>query len=141
MKNTAVTATVYQFPAYFYYDEDGISIEFPDFPGCLPCADTTEEAFANAREALGLHLFGMETDGEPVPEPTPVKDLHPEEGGVVAMIEVFMPVVRDRINQKSVKKTVTIPAWLNQEAEAVGANFSQILQNGLKAYLGKRTEL
>ena len=43
----------YAFPAFFYFDEDGISIEFPDLPGCLPCAQTQEEAFHNAKEALG----------------------------------------------------------------------------------------
>lgn len=127
----------YAFPAFFYYDGDGISIEFPDLPGCLPCARTTEEAFRNAKEALGVHLFGMEQDGDAIPVPTPVRELCPEDGAVIAMIEVFMPSVRDRINNRVVKKTLTIPAWLNREAEAADVNFSQILQDGLKNYLGK----
>lgn len=127
----------YAYPAFFYYDADGISVEFPDLPGCLPCAETAEMAFHNAKEALGLHLFGMERDGDYIPEPTPVKDLVPEYGAVVAMVEVFMPPVRDRINNRVVKKTLTIPAWLNREAEAAGVNFSQILQDGLKNYLGQ----
>lgn len=126
----------YAFPAFFYYDSDGISIEFPDLPGCLPCAKTSEEAFKNASEALGLHLFGMEQDSEEIPTPTNVKDLTPEDGAVVAMIEIFMPSVRDRINNRFVKKTLTIPAWLNREAEAANVNFSQILQESLKTYLG-----
>ena len=48
----------YSYVAVFSYDEDGISIEFPDLPGCLPCADKddTEGALKNAREALGLHI-------------------------------------------------------------------------------------
>lgn len=53
------------------------------------------------------------------------------------MVEVFMPAVRDRINNKVVKKTLTLPAWLNWEAEAANVNFSLILQDGLKRYLGK----
>lgn len=125
----------YSFPAFFYYDEDGISIEFPDLPGCLPCATTSAEAFHNAKEALGLHLFGMEQDHEPIPSPTPIDKLHPEANGVIAMLEVFMPAVRDRINNKVVKKTLTIPAWLNRAAEAEGVNFSQLLQDSLKDYL------
>lgn len=125
----------YSFPAFFYYDKDGISIEFPDLPGCLPCADTSAEAFRNAKEALGLHLFGMEQDHEPIPSPTPIDELHPETNGVIAMVEVFMPAVRDRINNKVVKKTLTIPAWLNRAAEAEGINFSQVLQDSLKSYL------
>lgn len=129
----------YEYPAFFYYDDDGISIEFPDLPGCLPCAQTAEEAFHNAKEALGLHLFGMEQDGDTIPSPTPVKNLRPEEGAVIALIEVFMPSVRDRINSKVVKKTLTLPSWLNREAEAANVNFSLILQEGLKQYLGKAT--
>lgn len=124
------------YPAFFYYDPDGVSVEFPDLPGCMPCAQTAEDAFRNAREALGLHLFGMEQDNEAIPTPTPVADLHPDDGGVVAMIEVFMPAVRDRINNRGVKKTLTIPAWLNREAEAANVNFSLVLQEGLKQYLG-----
>lgn len=126
----------YAFPAFFYYDDDGISIEFPDLPGCLPCADSTESAFENAREALGLHLYGMEQDGEVVPEPSPIHDLKPDEGGTIAMIDVFMPSVRDKVKNRVVKKTLTIPAWLNSQAEAANVNFSQILQDGLKRYLG-----
>ena len=128
----------YAFPAFFYYDSGGISIEFPDLPGCLPCGSISEEAFRNAKEALDLHLFGMEQDGEAIPAPTPVQDLKPDEGGVVAMVEVFMPSIRDRINNRVVKKTLTIPAWLNREAEAAHVNFSQVLQDGLKSYLGER---
>lgn len=127
----------YAYPAFFYYDDDGISIEFPDLPGCLPCAETTEEAFRNAKEALGLHLYGMEQDGDPIPAPTPVHDLRPEEGGIATIVDVFMPSIRDRINNRMVKKTLTIPAWLNREAEAAHVNFSQILQDSLKSYLGQ----
>lgn len=127
----------YCFPAFFYFDDDGISIEFPDLPGCLSCAETEEQAFRNAKEALGLHLYGMELDGDSIPAPSSVRGLHPEEGGVTVMVDVFMPPVRDRINQKAVNKTVTIPAWLNREAEAAKVNFSMLLQNALKTYLGK----
>ena len=127
----------YAYPAFFYYDDDGISIEFPDLPGCLPCAGSSEEAFRNAKEALGLHLYGMERDGDVIPPPTPVKDLCPDDGGVITMVDVFMPSVRDRINNRVVKKTLPIPAWLNREAEAAHVNFSQVLQDGLKTYLGE----
>lgn len=127
---------IYTFPAFFYFDEDGISIAFPDLPGCLPCAQNEEEAFRNAKEALGLHLYGMEQDGEAIPEPTPVHDLHPDEGGVIVIVDVFMPAVRDRMNNRSVNRTVTLPAWLNAAAIEYGVNFSQVLQDALKAQMG-----
>ena len=128
----------YSYPAIFYFDEDGISIEFPDLPGCLPCAFSEEEAFRNAREALGLHLYGMEQDREEIPVPTPVSRVQADEGGVVAMIEVFMPTVRERLNNKSVNRTVTLPAWLNAAALERNINFSQVLQDALKAQMGMR---
>jgi len=126
----------YSFPAFFFYDDDGISVEFPDLPGCLTCAQTSEEAFRRAKDALGLHLYGMEADGDPIPAPTPVDCLHPEDGGVLVLVEAYMPAVRDRIHNRSVKKTLTLPAWLNREAEAANINFSQVLQEGLKQRLG-----
>ena len=49
----------YTFPAILSFDEDGISVEFPDLPGCLTCGDNTEEAINRAKEALGLHLYGV----------------------------------------------------------------------------------
>jgi predicted RNase H-like HicB family nuclease len=126
---------IYIYPAILSYAEDGISIEFPDLPGCLPCAHTTEEAAKNAREALGLHLWGMERDGDEIPKPTPVAELKCGKTDIPLLVEVFMPAIRERLNSRVVKKTLTIPYWLNAEAEHAGVNFSHVLQNGLKEYL------
>lgn len=62
--------------------------------------------------------------------------LHPEEGGVIVMVDVFMPAVRDRMNNRSVNRTVTLPAWLNAAAVEYGINFSQVLQDALKSQMG-----
>jgi predicted RNase H-like HicB family nuclease len=125
----------YSFPAIFNYAADGISIEFPDLPGCLPAAHGTDEAFKNAREALGLHLWGMENDGEKIPVPSPVEKLHPKSGETLAMIEVFMPSIRARVQKQFIKKTLSIPAWLNAAAEEADVNFSLTLQNALMQQL------
>lgn len=125
----------YAYPAYLYYEPDGISIAFPDLPGCLPCASTTEEAFQNAREALGLHLFGMEQNREEIPAPTPIQDLEPDNNAVLSIIQVFMPAIRERMNNRVVKKTLTIPSWLNSAAMEQGLNLSQVLQDALKDQL------
>ena len=101
----------YRFIAVFHFADDGISISFPNLPGCIPCADTEDEALKNAREALGLHLWGMEQDGEPIPSPASLKDIKLDDGDVPAVIEVYMPPIREKLNNRSVKKTVTIPAW------------------------------
>ena len=133
--------TRYIYPAILNYAEDGISVSFPDLPGCLTCAHDTETALDRAREALGLYLYDSEQSGEDIPEPTDISRLELEKGDVPALVDVFMPAVRDRVNNRVVKKTLTIPAWLNREAEAAHVNFSQILQDGLKAYLGERNAI
>ena len=125
----------YIYPAILSYTEKGISIEFPDLPGCLPCAETTEEAAKNAKEAMGLHLWAMEKDNDPIPVPTDLTKLKYTKTEIPLLVEVFMPPIRERLNNKFVKKTLSIPQWLNAEAEHAGVNFSQILQNGLKNYL------
>ncbi len=126
----------YSFIAIFNVADDGISIEFPDLPGCLPCADNMEEALKNAREALGLHLWGMEQDSEEIPEPTSITDIHCESNEVPAVIDVFMPTFRDKLNNRFVKKTLSLPAWLADLADKDGVNCSKVFQNALMEYLG-----
>lgn len=127
----------YSFVAVFSYDEDGISIEFPDLPGCCPCADKddTDMALQNAREALGLHLWGLEQDGDPIPAATSITSLHLNANQIPVLIEVFMPPIRERINNKFVKKTLSLPAWLAAKADECGVNCSKIFQNALMDYL------
>lgn len=126
----------YSYVAIFHYAADGISISFPDLDGCLSCADTTEEALRQAKEALGLHLWGLEQDEEEIPQPTPITNLALTSEEIPALIEVFMPPIRERINQKFVKKTLSLPAWLAAKAEEDGVNCSKLFQNALMEYLG-----
>lgn len=87
----------YTYPAIFYFDNDGISIEFPDLPGCLPCAENMKSALKNAKEALALHLYGMEKDKDDIPEPTDIRDIHTAGNGKVVLIEVNMAVFREKL--------------------------------------------
>ena len=127
---------LYVFPAIFHCEKDGISITFPDLPGCLPYAQTMEEAFINAKEALQLHIFGMEEDNETIPTPSPIKSLSLDNGESIAMIEAWMPPFREKMSNKSTNKTVTIPRWLDVLAKREKVNYSHILQEALKSYLG-----
>ncbi len=128
----------YSYVAIFTYDEDGIVIEFPDLPGCYPCADKddTEGALKNAKEALGLHIWGIEQDGEILPEPSSITDISLEANQIPVLVNVFMPPIRERINSKFVKKTLSLPAWLAAKADEDGVNCSRIFQNALMEYLG-----
>lgn len=121
----------YIFPALFEQSENGISILFPDLPGCLPCAETMEDAVKNAKEAMTLHLYGMEEDSEEIPEPTQFAKLRTGENQTLMLIEAFMPPFRERMHKKFVKKTLSLPSWINAEAEHAGINFSAVLQEAL----------
>lgn len=128
----------YVYVAVLTYEEAGIGIEFPDLPGCYPCAkkDDTEGALKNAKEALGLHIWGMEQDGEELPKPSSITDISLEKGQIPVLVDVFMPPVRERINSKFVKKTLSLPAWLAAKADEDGVNCSRLFQNALIEYLG-----
>lgn len=127
----------FSYVAIFTYNEDGICIDFPDLPGCCPCADkdNTEMALRNAKEALGLHIWGMEQDNEILPESTPITKLKLTSNQIPILIDVFMPSIRERMNNRSVNRTVTLPAWLNAAALERNINFSQVLQDALKQQL------
>lgn len=127
----------YLYPAVLTYEEGyEIAVTFPDLPGCATSGKTECDAVSAGREALGLHLFGMEEDGDEIPVPSNAKNIELEENEVIAMIEVYMPSIRLSQKNKAVNRTVTLPAWLNAKALECGINFSQLLQDALKKELG-----
>ncbi|MBR5345883.1 MAG: type II toxin-antitoxin system HicB family antitoxin [Clostridia bacterium] len=119
------------YPAIFTY-EDGqeIAVNFPDLD-VATSGENDAEALFSARELLGCVLFGLEEDGEPLPPPSALSSLQlaPNERG--ALVDVYMPAVRMAQNNRSVNRTVTLPAWLNAAAQAKRLNFSQVLQEAL----------
>lgn len=131
----------YIYPAIFHYADDGISVEFPDLPGCFSYGDTDIEALNNAKEALELHIFGLEDDNEEIPEPSHIRNVRADENESVVMIDVWMVPVRDFMKNKAVKKTLTIPKWLNDVAIENNVNFSHILQVAIKDYLGIHSDI
>lgn len=125
----------YVYPAIFEYNEDGIAISFPDLDGCFTCAKDDESALHMAKDALAGHMWAREDFGEEIPEPTQLKDMNLAANERGVLIDVYMPLVREAARNQSVKKTLTIPAWMNEAAEKEGINFSQLLQNSLLAVL------
>ncbi|WP_342409784.1 type II toxin-antitoxin system HicB family antitoxin [Paenibacillus sp. FSL R10-2778] len=129
---------VYRYWALLDTADEGISVRFPDLPGCLTSSDTAEEAHAAAREALEGFMYVMEQDNDPIPSPSVLGDILKQADPTEAAceVQVYMPTVRDAMEAKAVKKTLTVPKWLNDEAEKQHLNFSQVLQEGLKRSLG-----
>ncbi|KKM10574.1 pilus assembly protein HicB [Clostridiales bacterium PH28_bin88] len=125
------------FPAVFDpCEEGGYCITFPNLPGCITQGGDIDDALYMAKDALELHLWGMEDDGDPIPEPTPPETIQAPKGGFVTLIQAWMPPVRDEMANKAIKKTLTIPKWLNDLAEQERINFSHELQIALKNRLG-----
>jgi len=127
----------YMFTALFEPGEvKGFTVSFPDLPGCITEGDDFEEAAVNAKEALELHLYGMEEDGIEFPIPSPIPKMDNKPIGAFVIITAWMDLVRYEMKNKAVKKTLTIPMWLNEEAEKQNINFSQVLQEALKIRMG-----
>ncbi len=121
----------YFYPAVFAYEPDQeISVVFPDLD-CATSGETEDDALLSARELLGCVLFGLEEDGEEIPQPTPLCKVNVEDNERAVLIDVYMPSVREHNNNRSVNRTVTLPAWLNAEALEYNINFSQVLQEAL----------
>jgi predicted RNase H-like HicB family nuclease len=126
----------YFYPAIFTY-EDGkeISVTFPDL-NAATSGTNDDDALLSARECLGCVLFGMEQDNEPIPAPTPLETLKTKDNERAVLVDVYMPSVRNANVNKSVSRTVTLPAWLNAAAQERHINFSQVLQKALMETLG-----
>lgn len=129
-------ADKYVYPAIFRFHQGGVDIEFPDLPGCFSHGDTQEEALEMAREALGLHMYGLEVDGDPIPPASLATAVKVDENEVAMLVDVWMPPIRRGVEDRAVKKTLTLPKWLNDLAEKHQVNFSHVLQQALKDYLG-----
>ena len=125
----------YEFVAIFDYEKDGINIRFPDLEEAISCASNTKEALKNAKEVLELVLYNREQENIEIPKSTSLENIKCKENEKTVTVSVWMPLVRNEMDEQAVKKTLTIPNWLNQLAEAQNVNFSKVLQSALKDYL------
>lgn len=129
----------YIYPAVFTPEDKGMySIDFPDLEGCYTCGNDLEDGLFMANDALSLMLTHLEDSRREIPAPTDIKRLHLENEEFATLISADTDAYRRLINKKAVKKTLTIPEWLNESAVAAGINFSQVLQEALMQKLNLR---
>lgn len=127
------------YPAVFHVSEDvtGYWIEFPDLPGCFSQGETIDESMELAKEALGLFLDQSDDIYErSIAQPSNIQEImkqFPNE--IVLLVEYDSIKYAQLYKNKAVKKTLSIPQWLNEEAIKKGLNFSQVLQEALVAKL------
>lgn len=124
----------YFYPAIFTYDKNDKSyiVDFIDLKGCSTFGNSIDEAYLMAQDALGLYLSDLEN----FPKPTiPYNHIKLEDNQFISIIEIDLSEYRKKYSNISVKKTLSIPCWLNTIAEKKDINFSQLLQKALKKEL------
>lgn len=131
------------YPACFFKDDNGYSVVFPDLNWLATCGKTETEAMSMAVDCLAGYLYTLEKDNEQVPTASAMKDVSLERiakeldaettDAFVSMVSVDVTEYAKTHFEKSVRKTLTIPAWLNIAAQQKNINFSQTLQEALLA--------
>ncbi|MDE5779169.1 MAG: type II toxin-antitoxin system HicB family antitoxin [Lachnospiraceae bacterium] len=126
----------YSFPAVFTPEENGgYSVNFPDLESCYTCGDDMTDAIMMAEDVLSLTLYNYEISERTIPAPSSPADISLSEGELINYIACSTLEYRKRFSNAAVKKTLTIPEWMNDEALRAGINFSQVLQDALKQQL------
>lgn len=128
----------YIYPAIFTPEEDGgYSVSFPDMENCFTDGNDLMEAMQMANDALCLMLYHKEMKGESIPKASDARDVQKlaGDGEFVSLIACDTMAYRKFYENKAVKKTLSIPSWLNEMAEQAGLNFSATLQEALKLKL------
>ena len=129
----------YIYPAIFTKEDDGgYSVVFPDLESCYTCGDTLEQAMDMAEDCLALVLYGYETDQKEIPAASSIDSISTNSDEFVSLIKCDTLSYRKQYSSKAVKKTLTIPEWMNDEGMRAGINFSQLLQDALMQKIGTR---
>lgn len=118
------------YPAVFHQEDNAYWVEFPDLEGCNSFGDTLEETLNNAREALEGYSIALIENKEKLPPPSDISNLKAADG-LISLVDIDLSAYLN--NKKAVKKTLTIPEWLNEAAIEKGIHFSQALQDALLA--------
>ncbi len=123
------------YPAVFTPYEDGsggYAVEFPDLPGCVTGGDDMAEAIFMAEDAASGWVLTELEDGKKAPAASNLVDVATEPRQFVNMVALDMDAYAAKYGSRAVKKTLTIPAWLNTYAEEHGISCSSVLQEALK---------
>jgi predicted RNase H-like HicB family nuclease len=126
----------YIYPAVIRVVDNSYEVNFPDIINCFTFGEDLEDALDSARDVLELCLYDMEQDNITIPEPSQINEIDLKKNESIAWINVWMIPVRDKMENKSVKKTLTIPKWINDIGVENNLNFSQILQAAIKEKMG-----
>ena len=128
----------YVYPVIFTPEEGNILVSVPDLPGLHTFGGNLADALYMAKDAIEMWLWDAENKGEPIPLASGQAEIAKtceSPNQTVSMVAADTDEYRRQNDTRAIKKTLSIPAWLNHQAEKFNAPFSQILQQGLKEYL------
>lgn len=118
---------LFVYPAIFHKEEDAYWVEFPDLEGCHSYGDTVIDTVSAAQEAMSGYILTLLEEDRPLAAPSDISE-YATEDGFVSLVSCEIDPYKDT---RAIKKTLTIPAWLNERAVSMGVNFSQVLQEAL----------
>lgn len=119
---------LFTYPAIFHQEDNSFWVDFPDLQGCQTFANSLNESVEYSQEALSAYILTLLEDDKPLPTPTNIKALQVDSDSFTSLVSCEINANKDT---KAVKKTLTIPAWLNDKALALNINFSKVLQDAL----------
>jgi len=124
------------YPAIFTHEDDGsFSVNFPDIQGAHTCGKNLAEAIYMAGDCLGINLLGIEEDKLEYPEPSSIANFKNTENQFATLISLDMTEYKKRVDEKPIRKTLYVPKYLNDQAERMGVNFSDLLRQALSQRL------
>ncbi len=124
----------YVYPVIFEEDDGKIGVTVPDIPSTFTYGDDMADAIFMAQDVIAMMLADYEDNDKKIPAPSKIEDIKTK--GIVSLVVADTDEWRKLVDNKAVKKTLTIPNWLNTKAEKAAINFSQTLQDALCAKLG-----
>lgn len=125
----------YVYPVVFTHEANIYNVSVPDLPGCFTFGNNLLEAIEMARDAISMWLCDAEDKNESIPAASDLNMINCELESFINLIDVDTTEYRRENDNRAVKKTLSIPHWLNAKAEKAGINFSQTLQKALKQQL------
>lgn len=126
----------YVYPAVFVPEDGLYNVTFPDLPDCYTSGEDLTDAMFMAQDILADVLSDKEEQNESVPNPSDLSTLTVPTGCTAVLVTADTDAWRRAHSGKAVKKTLTIPQWLDTAAQVRGINFSQVLQDALRTQLG-----
>lgn len=126
---------MYLYYAVFSFDDDGISVVFPDLDGAFTSGSDMHEALFMSKDLLAGWLINAEDDKEDFPLASDIDDIVLEQGDLLVPVEVNLALEREKFDNQLIKKTLTIPRYINTLGVEAGINFSQLLSESIKEKL------